>query len=136
MIKAHEGEHRSRAGRHMAYQCTAGAMTIGYGRNLSSNGISDATAEQMLTEDIGVAKDIVRKLFPGVQELCEARQYVLVDMAFNLGETRLSGFKKMIEAIQNKDFDAAADEMVGSRWYTQVGNRSKTLERIMRCGEY
>jgi GH24 family phage-related lysozyme (muramidase) len=46
MIKQHEGLRLS------PYRCTADKLTIGYGRNLESNGISAATANQMLDEDL------------------------------------------------------------------------------------
>jgi len=59
-------------------------------------------------------------------------QRVLVNMAFNLGRSRLSQFKNMLKAVNEGDYAKAADEMVDSRWYTQVGRRSKELVEIMR----
>ena len=57
---------------------------------------------------------------------------VLVNMAFNLGRTRFGRFKKMIQAVKANDFVEAANQMVDSRWYNQVGNRSIELENWMR----
>lgn len=57
---------------------------------------------------------------------------VCVNMAFNLGRTRLKRFRKMIEAVNAHNYDKAADEMVDSRWYTQVGRRSEELVALMR----
>ena len=34
-LKRHEGEHRE-GGRHVAYRCPAGALTIGWGHNLDA----------------------------------------------------------------------------------------------------
>ena len=59
-------------------------------------------------------------------------QRVCINMAFNLGRPRLSGFKKMIAAVNAKEYGKAADEMVDSRWYHQVGRRSKELVEMMR----
>lgn len=59
-------------------------------------------------------------------------QRVLVNMAFNLGRNRLGQFKNMLKAVNEGNYDKAADEMVDSKWYDQVGHRSKELERIMR----
>lgn len=60
---------------------------------------------------------------------------VLVNMAFNLGRTRLGKFKNMNKAINEGNWDKAADEMVDSKWYRQVGNRSIELVEIMRTGD-
>ena len=53
-------------------------------------------------------------------------------MMFNMGLTRLSKFKGMKRGVDAKDWNAAADEMVDSRWYNQVTNRAKRLVDRMR----
>jgi len=60
---------------------------------------------------------------------------VLIDMCFNLGMAGLLGFQKMIEALERGYYERAADEMVNSRWYGQVGERGRRLEAMMRTGE-
>lgn len=57
---------------------------------------------------------------------------ILTNMAFNLGETRLRKFKRMWSALKEHDFNEAAKEMQDSRWYSQVGGRSKRLYERMR----
>lgn len=57
---------------------------------------------------------------------------VLVNMAFNLGRSRLGKFKNMLTAINEGNFQRAADEMIDSKWYHQTGRRSKQLVEIMR----
>lgn len=59
-------------------------------------------------------------------------QRVLVNMAFNLGRNRLSKFKKMLKAVNEGNYLVAANEMINSKWYSQVGNRSKELVDIMK----
>ena len=39
----------------MPYRCTSDKLTIGVGRNLDDRGISEATAMQMLDEDINLS---------------------------------------------------------------------------------
>jgi lysozyme len=56
-------------------------------------------------------------------------------MAFNLGMPRLNKFKKMWSAIEDKDYDHAAVEMLDSRWAEQVKGRATRLSDIMRTGE-
>ena len=59
-------------------------------------------------------------------------QRVLVNMAFNLGRNRLSKFKNMLKAVNEGKYLVAANEMIDSKWYSQVGNRSKELVDIMK----
>lgn len=59
-------------------------------------------------------------------------QRVLVNMAFNLGRNRLSKFQKMLKAVNEGKYLVAANEMIDSKWYSQVGHRSKELVDIMK----
>ena len=67
---------------------------------------------------------------------CDAvRTEVILNMAFNLGLTRLQKFKKMIAALRIRDYETAAIEMKDSKWYNQVGSRAKRLTGQMRTGK-
>jgi len=46
---------------------------------------------------------------------------------FNLGYPRLSKFKNMKRAVDNRDWTQTAIEMKDSKWYRQVTNRAKRL---------
>ena len=116
------------------YRCTAGKLTIGVGRNLEDKGISHDEAMLLLRNDIAEVT-VQLEQFDWFRALGPVRRKVLVDMAFNLGMAGLLGFQKMIEALKQGDYEAAADEMVYSRWYRQVGERGRRLERMMRTGE-
>jgi len=116
------------------YQCPAGRWTIGAGRNLEDKGISEAEAMMLLENDISECVDDLKQIFPEFDELAEARGRALVDMRFNLGPNRFRKFQKMIAAISERDFGRAADEMVDSRWYAQVGRRGERLAAMMREG--
>ena len=54
-------------------------------------------------------------------------QQILVNMMFNMGRPRLSGFKKFNAAIEARDWMEAAKEGRDSRWYRQVTNRAERL---------
>jgi lysozyme len=116
------------------YRCTAGKLTIGVGRNLEDKGISHHEAMMLLRNDI---EEITGQLerHSWYVALGPVRRKVLIDMAFNLGVQGLSKFRKMIGALKRADYEAAADEMVNSRWYRQVGERGRRLERMMRTGQ-
>ncbi|KAH3697099.1 hypothetical protein DPMN_084585 [Dreissena polymorpha] len=52
-------------------------------------------------------------------------------MVFNLGG-KLRQFVKLGEALDARDWHKAADEMVNSKWYGQVGKRAERLVARMR----
>ena len=54
-------------------------------------------------------------------------QQILVNMMFNMGRPRLSGFKKFNAAIGSFDWTTAAVEGRDSRWHKQVGDRAERL---------
>ncbi len=117
-----------------AYLDPAGKVTIGCGRNLSDVGISLTMSDQMLDEDIGRALEGCRRAFGWFDGLDEVRQRVLVDMTFNMGLSRLLGFRLMLSAVQAENFEEAARQMLKSRWATQVGPRAIRLAEWMRKG--
>lgn len=61
--------------------------------------------------------------------LPENIQHVLVNMCFNLGGTRLSKFRNMLEACRAHDWKKMAMEMEDSKWFGQVGRRSLELQK-------
>ena len=129
-IKIHEGL------RLKPYLCTAGKTTIGWGRNLDDNGISEEEASTMLANDVEMCVRELQRNYSGYAILDEVRQAVLIDMVFNLGWPRLSQFKKMFAALDAQDYIHASREMLNSRWADQVGMRAKRLADMMRTGDW
>ncbi len=117
------------------YLCPTGHLTIGYGHNLE-NGITPQIAEVLLATDIAFAQIEVGGKLPWADTLDEVRRFVLVNMCFNLGSTKLLTFKKFLAALQKRDYQTAAKEMLNSRWAEQVGQRAKKLAEMMQQGEY
>jgi len=130
----HEGSVRLPNGNHKLYKCSEGIQTLGYGRNVQENGITDATALQMLDEDIAHSERDLDHLFPVWRELTPLRQMVLLNMVFNMGRKRLAGFKKMWAAVQAGNYKKAAAEMLDSKWAAQVGPRAAELAEWMEKG--
>ena len=139
------------------YKDSLGIDTIGIGRNLEDRGISPIEFEDMnipniehiyeygITEadamllannDIEIVEKELCDAHPCVKDLDEVRQLVLMDMAFNMGVPRLKKFVKMWNAIHEKRFDLAAEEMLDSRWASQVGMRSIKLSEAMKTGSF
>lgn len=57
----------------------------------------------------------------------EEVQEILVNMLFNLGETRLRKFQNFKRALEAGDWKTAAAEGRNSLWYKQVTNRAERL---------
>jgi lysozyme len=92
----------------------------------------ERVAEAFESDVKGVIEDC-NKLYNDFDELPEEVQQIIANMMFNLGRTRLSKFRGMKRGVDNKDWNAAADEMVDSRWYRQVTNRADRLVQRMRA---
>jgi lysozyme len=116
------------------YTCPAGKLTIGVGRNLEDRGITEEEAMMMLQNDIIACRKECYSNFIWYGEMDELRQEVILEMCFNLGITRLKGFKKMLKACELKNYTLASQEMLTSLWARQVGNRAKNLAKIMEKG--
>ena len=121
------------------YLCSEGIPTVGIGHALLGDEElpvgTTVSMEQVLDwfkEDCEEALSDARALFLNFDSLPDQVKRVLVNMAFNLGRSRLGKFKNLIRAVNEGNWVKAADEMIDSRWYNQVGNRSVELENWMR----
>ena len=92
---------------------------------------SDRVQEAFETDVESVLSDCER-LYVQFEHLTEEVQLIIANMMFNMGRTRLSKFKGMKRGVDARDWNAAADEMVDSRWYRQVTNRAERLVQRMR----
>lgn len=126
-LKRHEGI------RLYPYVDTAGKLTIGVGRNLTDRGVTPATVEQMLNEDVAICVSELLKQ-PWYGALSNVRQRVIINMAFNMGVPRLLEFRKMIVAIIAKDFEGAAYEILDSETGRREALRANELANMMRSG--
>ena len=133
MLKIHEGVETH------AYKCSASKITIGVGRNIDPEGgigLSEDEIDYLLQNDIDRIITELDFEYGWFSELNEARQDAMIDISFNLGQTRLRKFQKALTAMAKSDWDTAADEVMDSKWSKQVGNRAKELTEIIRNGKY
>jgi len=129
-LKAHEGL------RLKPYKDTVGKWTIGIGRNLEDKGITEQEALFMLNNDVDYFYTKLDKRLAWFKHLDDARQNVLVNMAFNLGVAGLLTFKNMLNHCGDGHYVDAAKEMLNSKWARQVGYRAQELAEQMRTGEF
>jgi len=120
------------------YKCTAGANSIGVGRNLDSRGISEDEAMLMLNNDIEICVAALDKRYPWWNQLSEARQEVMVDLMFNLGESRLAKFVQFLQSMETAssadDYAVAAEHLLDSLYAKQLPGRSQRNAEIIRGG--
>jgi lysozyme len=113
------------------YKCTAGKLTIGYGRNLEDNGITPKEAEIMLFNDID---NIINKLNKEenwwLSQPYSVRR-VIIQMCYQLGLGGFRSFKKFILCLQNNDLQNAVNEMYNSKWAIQTPERVKFLSSLI-----
>jgi lysozyme len=131
-LKRHEGV------RTHAYKCSADYITVGVGRNIDEDGglgLSDDEIDYLLANDIKRCKQELVALSWFV-DLDEVRQDALINLCFNLGLSRLLGFRNAMAAMAEGDYEKAADEFLDSRWATQVGQRAIEVTNMIRSGSY
>jgi len=117
------------------YVDTVGKTTIGVGRNLDDNGISEAEAMMMLEHDIADCENEAARTWEWFLLLDKVRQNVLLNMIFNMGMPRVLGFRNMLHAIELQDYAKASSDMLDSKWARQVGSRARELAEQMKSGE-
>lgn len=138
MLRRHEGEVVTN-GRHVAYKCPEGYWTIGIGRNIDPEngiGLSDEEVEFMLENDILRVMQELASEYPWFSDLDDVRKDAMIDIAFNLGATRLRGFRRALAAMEAGNYKEAATEFLDSRWARQVGGRALELTDMIASGEY
>ena len=111
-----------------------GHPTIGVGRALDTNGISLEEEDFLLENDLKRIGVSINSNLTWINDLDEPRKNVIRIMVFNLGMNGFLKFKRMIIALQQKDFDRAASEMLSSQWSFQVKKRAVILAEVMRSG--
>ena len=117
------------------YADSLGKMTIGIGRCLSTEGISQEEAYMLLENDIDNLKNEIPDHFEWFADLDSVRQDVVTEMCFQLGISGVNKFPNMLDAIERGDYPAAAKEMLNSAWHTQTPARCEELANLMLHGE-
>jgi len=131
-IKEHEGF------RDTVYSDSLGFRTIGYGHLVldSDNFVEGVaydkeTLEEVFDNDFKIAVDSARELLRGI-DYNHIVFGVIVEMCFQLGKPKVSKFKKMWEALREKNLEKASAEMINSNWYKQTPKRCNALASLMK----
>lgn len=122
-----------------AYEDSEGLLTIGVGRLIDKRKggrLRDDEIEYLLKNDIADVSESLRRRLPWLSKLDEARQGVLLNMAFNLGIDGLLAFRKTLALVESGDYAGASVEMLNSKWARQVKGRATRLSEQMRTGQW
>ena len=130
-IKADEGEILK------VYEDHQGYATIGIGHLVTAKDeefgkpagtpITAKRSRELFDTDVQCAIEDCERLFGQWHNWPEEVHLILVNMAFNLGATRLAKFKNMHNMLSQGKWKEAAVEGRDSLWYRQVTNRAERL---------
>ena len=116
------------------YRCTSGKLSIGYGTNIQ-DGITKEEALLLMRHRLGKVVAALESRLPFWSKLTDDRRRVLVNMGYQLGIAGLMGFKRMLAWLSRGDYEAAAREMLDSKWARQDSpGRARRLAERMRRG--
>lgn len=117
-----------------AYVCPTGYTSVGVGRNLETNGITEEEAMYLLNNDIA---DVIGKLdehWIAFRKLPITAQYVCIDLVFNMGINSFMSFRMTRAHMEMGDFEKAGDELLKSKYAKQVGRRAIfNSEQLKSC---
>jgi len=132
-IKADEGEVLE------VYEDHLGYPTIGVGHLVTEKDeefgepigtpITAERSRELFDTDIEYAIEGCEMLYGQWHNWPEEVQLIMVNMCFNLGQTRLAKFVTMKNMLSQGKWKEAANEGRDSLWYRQVTNRA---ERLMK----
>ena len=94
--------------------------------------LTDVQIDGLFNKDLDTALAAAHRQVANFDDLAFNARLVVVDMMF-MGEAAFAGFKKLIAALKNRDYNIAADEMKSSQWYVQVKNRGIEDVALMKA---
>jgi len=124
--------------RDTVYLDTRGFQTIGIGHLVkpSDNFVQGKRYKRKVIEkvfdyDVKICVQDAYNLCKDM-EIKEEAVLIVAHMCFQLGRTKTAKFKKMFEALRNKDYTTAGFEMEDSRWAIQTRRRALMLSEQMK----
>lgn len=114
-----------------------GKVTIGVGRNLIDNPLSEEEIFFLLDNDITRIWTAAVEMFPGYSDWKQGRQLALLNMIFQLGVGGVCNFRDMLECIDRGDWDGAAREVLDSDLArNDTPARARRVSEMFRTGEH
>lgn len=130
--------------RYVPYKDTATPPrdTVGVGHNLQAAPLpsgwtyplTGGQVDELLRGDLQNVYGDLNRALPWWTDLNDVRQRVICNMCFNLGMSKLAGFKNTLASMRQGMYGDAAAGMLNSAWASQVGARAQRLAKMMRTG--
>ena len=125
-IKAHEGYEP------MVYQCTEGHDTIGVGFKVDDLFLSEKVCDLILEEKLNDLIPRIERKLSWFRYAQDEVKLVIVNMSYQMGLNGVLQFKRALAAMEIKNWEMAADEMLDSLWARQTSRRANELADIIR----
>ena len=130
-VELHEGKVNK------CYADSLGKLTFGIGHLVTDEDKIDPNKEysdefiyKLFDKDFDKAIEGAARVCQGM-DLPDRKFGVFIEMAFQLGATGLSKFKKALAAARDHQWEECHDQLLDSRWNKQTPNRAKQLAMIM-----
>jgi len=121
------------------YKDHLGYDTIGVGhlikdseKNEFKDGITYETGLKLFLIDYSIAKRDMQTFLKSCGDMPDVVQEVCLEMAFQLGLTKLNKFINFKKALAETNWVEAIEQMKDSRWYNQTPNRARSLMDKMK----
>lgn len=135
------------------YRCSQGKLTIGVGRCLDTNPLNaeelkkighdcrclEITKDEafyLLRNDIKTVLAQIERNFPWYKNMNNDRQYVLVDLVFQMGLEKVKQFKKTLLYMSTGFYKQAGTELLDSKYARQTKARAERNAYCLREGVY
>lgn len=116
------------------YKDTHGNVSIGIGRNLSGVGISEKECQDMFVDDCISAISALDTYINWWRSSPPNVQRVLINLCFNMGWQKFSAFHQFLQLVQAGDYEAAANDLQSTTWWSQVGGRGPRMVNRLLAG--
>lgn len=93
--------------------------------------ISEERCQSLFDHDLTHAIINAEMIFPALESYPEPIQECIINLVFNMGPSRLLGFKKFCAAVKCQNWAEAAAQLKDSAWYGQVGVRAQRIVRTV-----
>lgn len=126
------------------YLCSEGYPTIGIGTKIGPKGadidlyqfsVTERSAMQLLLDELDKKRNELIECDWFVS-LDAVRADIILSMAYQMGITGLLKFKKMIAAIEDKNWNEAANQALDSRWAKQTPERAERHATVLLTGDW
>lgn len=120
-----------------AYQDHLGYWTIGIGILIDKRkggGLRPEEVTFIFENRMKILSAELQERLPWFHTLADARQRVLMQMAFQMGVDGLMGFKNTLKMIEEGKYMMAAAGMLQSKWAKQTPDRAERLSKMMETG--